>query len=187
MKKILYTRDSECLQPLLRLIEEQKHRTLVLWALEYADELAARFEEKYPDEARPRQAVDACRAWAQGAVKMPVAKAAIHAALSAAAGIADDVVYCAIARAIGQAVSTVHVETHAIGGPMYALTALAYERGPENARQAVLAECDRLCGRLRYWQEHIDSVQTPWAAFLLREDAPNKEKLLREKKNRKPG
>lgn len=182
VKRILFNRESDSLQPLLAVIRQQKHKTLVLWALEYAEELADRFEEKYPGEVRPRAAVDACVAWSRGEIKMPVAKKAIHAAHNAAAEIADDIVYCSIARAIGQAVATVHVETHAIGGPIYALTALVYQHGTENAQQIVAAECDRLYGRLVYWQENADSVRRPWADFLLK-DVPNKEKALAEKKN----
>lgn len=181
MKKILYDRKSDCLQPLLRLIENQKHRTLVLWALEYAEELSDKFESKYPNETRPRKAVETCREWARGIIKMPAAKKAIHSAHNAAAEITDDIVFCAVARAIGQAVSTVHVETHAIGGPIYALTALVYENGGDNIQTAVIKECDRLYGRLLYWEANVDSVQTPWAEFLLRDDVPNKEKQLREK------
>ena len=185
MRKILFSRESDCLQPLLSLIEKQKHRTLVLWALEYAEELAHKFERKYPDEHRPREAVESCRAWAQGSVKMPIAKKAIHAAHNAATEIADDIVYCSIARAIGQAVATVHVETHAIGGPVYALTALIYESDKENAQVAVAKECDRLYERLLYWEMNVDTVKTPWAEFLLRNDVPNKERLHREKREQK--
>ena len=107
MRRILFDRNSECLQPLLALIENQKHRTLVLWALEYAEELANKFEGKYPNEHRPREAVETCKAWAQGKVKMPVAKKTIHAAHNAATEIADDIVFCSIVRAIGQVVATV--------------------------------------------------------------------------------
>ena len=185
LRKILFNRDSECLQPLLTLIEKQKHRTLVLWALEYADELANKFETKYPNETRPREVVNACRAWARGEVKMPFAKKAIHAAHNAATEITDDIVYCSIARAIGQVVATVHVETHAIGGPIYALTALTYESGQDNAQAAIMKECNKLYERLLYWEKNVDTVQMPWAEFLLRDDVPNKEKLLREKKEQK--
>ena len=185
MRKILFDRNSECLQPLLALIEKQKHRTLVLWALEYADELTNRFEEKYPDEHRPREAVKISKAWAQGKVKMPVAKKAIHAEHNAATQISDDIVYCSIVRAIGHAVATVHVETHAIGGPIYALTALVYENEDENAQASVAKECDRLYERLLYWESAVDTVQTSWADFLLRDDVPNKERLHREKREGK--
>ncbi len=182
MKKLLFNRESDCLQPLLSLIEKQNHRTLVLWAFEYAEGLADKFEMKYPDELRPRQAIDTCKAWARGEVKMPIAKKAILAAHSAATEIADDIVYCSLARAIGHSVATVHVETHAIGGPMYALTALVYEGGHSKEQEIVLEECSRLYERLLYWEANADSIQRPWATFLLRDDVPNKEKLLREKK-----
>lgn len=185
MRKILFNRESDCLQPLLTLIERQKHRTLVLWALEYAEALSGKFGAKYPGETRLQEAVDVCEAWARGEVKMPVAKKAIHAAHNAATAVEDDIVYCAIARAVGQAVSTVHVETHAIGGPMYALTALAYESGPGSATDEIVRECDRLCERLSYWEMNTDAIRRPWAAFLQKEDAPNKEKLLREKREGK--
>ena len=184
MKKILFDRDSDCLQPLLVLIEKQKHRTLVLWALEYADYLLKIFEEKYPGEDRPRNAIEIGRAWAQGDVKMPAAKKAIHAAHNAATEITNDIVYCAVVRAIGHAVATIHVETHAIGAPIYALTAFAYANKQENTQEVVMEECDRLYKRLLYWEENIDFVREPWADFLLRGDIPNKERLLREKRGR---
>jgi len=184
-RRILFDRNSECLQPLLTLIEKQKHKTLVLWALEYAQELTNKFEEKYPNEQRPRQAVETCRAWAQGKIKMPIAKKAIHAVHNAATQIADDIVYCSIARAIGQAIATVHVETHAIGGPIYALTALVRESSSENPQTKITNECSRLQERLLYWETNVEAVQTPWADFLLREDVPNKERLHREKREQK--
>jgi len=179
---MLFDRNSECLQPLLRLIEKQKHQTLVLWALEYAQELTNKFEEKYPNEHRPREAVKAGRAWAQGKIKMPAAKKAICAVHNAATQIANDIVYCSIARAIGHAVATVHVETHAIGGPIYALTALVYENSQENVSVVVVKECSRLHERLLYWEANIDSLQMPWANFLLRNDVSNKEQLYKEKR-----
>jgi hypothetical protein len=64
------------------------------------------------------------------------------------------------------------------------LTAITYESGQCNAQEAVAKECDRLYKRLQYWESNIDTVQMPWAEFLLRDDAPNKERLLREKKER---
>jgi len=163
-------------------MEQQKHRTLVLWALEYAEELLVRFEQQYSNELRPRNAVETGRDWAQGVVKMQVAKKAIHAVHNAASEIADDLVYCSIARAIGQAVSTIHVESHAIGGPIYALSALVHQTAPDIADAKVAEECDRLLERLRYWETHVDVEPRQWASFLLRDDIPNKELQLREKR-----
>jgi hypothetical protein len=188
MRRVLFDRNSECLQPLLGLIEKQKHRTLVLWATEYAEDLAKKFETKYPNELRPREAIEICRAWARGDVKMPVARKAILAAHNAATEISDDIIYCSIVRAIGHVLGTIHVETHAIGGPMYALTALVYENNQENSeciKMMVVKECDRLYQRLLYWEANVGTIQTPWAEFLLRDDVPNKERLHREQRERK--
>ena len=44
MKKLLVTRTSEVLQPLRALIEEQKHRTLVLWAIDCGARVLPIFE-----------------------------------------------------------------------------------------------------------------------------------------------
>lgn len=181
MRKVLFDRRSACLQPLLRQIERQNHRTLVAWALAYAEELLALFEAKYPDEQRPRCAVAFARAWARGEIKMPVARRAILGAHAAAKEIGADAAYCALAHAIGQAVSTVHVETHAIGGPMYALTALSLSGDAATADARVLAECDRLCERLLWWQNNPEVDRMPWAPFLRRDGVPNKERLLRDK------
>jgi hypothetical protein len=49
----------------------------------------------------------------------------------------------------------------------------------------VAKECDRLYQRLLYWEANVDTVQTPWAEFLLRDDVPNKEELHREKREQK--
>jgi len=50
---------------------------------------------------------------------------------------------------------------------------------------AVAKECDRLYERLLYWEMNVDTVKTPWAEFLLRDDVPNKERLHREKREQK--
>ena len=75
---VLFSRDSECHQELKRLIERQKHRTLVLWALDCAKVPLAQFEEKYPGESRPRTALELSEAWSRGKVKMPAARRAIQ-------------------------------------------------------------------------------------------------------------
>ncbi len=185
MKKLLFTRESPCLQPIRALIEKQKHRTLVLWAIDCAQRILPIFENRVPDDPRPRLAVHAARAWARGEIKMPIAKKAAHATHSAATAAADDPAACAAARAIGHVVGTVHVETHAIGVPMYGLTAFVYAAKQQNADTSVAEEIQWMYDRLLYWEVNIDSVDTTWASFLLRDDVPNKERLLRQKMEQK--
>ena len=55
--KILFAKDSEYLQDLASLFQEQEHRVMALWAFEFAAETVANLEEKYPDERRPREAL----------------------------------------------------------------------------------------------------------------------------------
>lgn len=185
MRKILFSRDSECIQPIRTLIEQQKHRTLVLWALECAPRVLAIFENQYPDEKRPRIALEMALAWARGEIKMPAAKRAIHAAHNAATEAEAFPAAQAAARAMGHAAATVHVETHALGLVFYGLTAFIYAEGLEHYDTVVKRECDFFYVRLLYWQDHIDTVDMPWAGFLLKDDVPNKERLLRLKSQRK--
>ena len=185
MKKLLVTRESVCLQPIRELIEKQKHRTLVHWTIECAEHILPIFEDKHPQDKRPREAVKAAKAWAHGQIKMPVAKKAAHAAHNAATAVAEkDPAACAAARAMGHVVGTVHVETHAIGVVMYGITAFVYAAEQEDADEVISRECDWFYERLLYWEANIDNVDTTWAPFLLRDDVPNKEKLLRQKQKK---
>jgi len=191
--KILFSRDSSCLQNLIRLIELQKHRTLVMWAFECAQITLGLFEEKYPADYRPRIALEMCKAWAKGEVKMPVAKKAILDAHASAKDINDDV-YIALCHAIGHAGATVHVETHALGLVFYELTAIVLANVKNCNNNFALAKDIKNCNndfeiainekidyyyeRLLYWQNIIDTLDLSWAKFLLDDTRPNKEKLL---------
>lgn len=177
--KILFSRDSQCLQELIRLIELQKHRTIVMWALDCAEITLAQFEEKYPAEPRPRAALELCEAWARGRIKMPAAKRAILDAHAAAKEI-DDGEYGALAHAIGHAGAAVHVETHAIGLVIYELTAIVLKHGKDGYRKPVSDKIDYYYNRLLYWQDNIDKHMYEWADFLADDTRPNKEKLLNE-------
>jgi hypothetical protein len=185
MKKLVVTRESTCLQPIRELIEKQKHRTLVLWTIDCAERVLPIFENKYPQDKRPRKAIEAAKAWAQGKIKMPVAKKAAHATHNAATAVVEeDPAACAAARAMGHVVGTVHVETHAIGLVMYGITAFVYAAEQKDADDVIAKECKWFYDRLLYWEENIGKVDATWAPFLLRDDVPNKEKLLRQKKEK---
>ncbi|NLG26264.1 MAG: hypothetical protein GX558_12970 [Clostridiales bacterium] len=181
MRKLLFSRESERIQPLRELVEKQKHRTLVAWALDCAPRVLAISESRYPQELRPRQALETAAAWAQGKVKMPVAKRAIHAAHEAATMMEGDAAAQAAARAVGHAAATVHVETHALGLVFYGLTAFVYAAPPQASEEIVAKELQWFIERLAYWEAHIDQIDTPWAAFLMKDNVPNKELLLRQK------
>lgn len=164
--KILFSRDSECLQDLLQLIQKQSHRTLVMWALDCAKVSLKEFEEKYPAESRPRICLELCEKWARGTIKMGEAKHAILGSHAAAKEV-DDPRYEALCHAIGQAGATVHVGTHALGLPMYELTALVLKYGIDQFEEPVQDKIDFYQERLLYWQENTDQLKLEWAGFLL--------------------
>lgn len=62
--KLLFSRDSQSLLELIKLIQLQNHRTLVMWALDCAKLPLVEFEAKYPDERRSRICLELCEAWA---------------------------------------------------------------------------------------------------------------------------
>ncbi len=181
--RLFFSRDSDCLFGLIRLIEQQRHRTLVMWAFECAQKSLSTFEAKYPHEPRPRKAVELSTSWARGTCKMPEAKRAIMGAHAVAKGI-DDREYGAVAHAIGHACATVHVETHAVGLVCYELTAIVLAAGLDQCDAAVADKIKHYHNRLLYWQENIDSLDAPWASFLADDSRPNKEKALNEKRRR---
>ncbi len=168
LKKLILSKGSDCIQPLKELIEQQKHRTLVAWALESAPQFLDIFEQKYFWDQRPRQALEIAAVWARGEIKMPEAKKAIHAAHNAATAAEGEYAAQAAARAVGHAAATVHVPTHAIGLVLYGLTAFVYASDPGQADQVVEGELQRFYQRLVYWQDNIDKLETTWAPFLFR-------------------
>jgi len=175
---ILFTKDSECLQDLIQLIELQNHRTLVLWVFDClgawlpsdssvpGSKTLAAFEAKYPQETRPRKAVELGEAWARGTIKMQVAKKAILDAHAVAKEL-DDKEAIALVHAIGQGVSTVHVQTHALGLVVYELSALVFKLGLEACEPAVKEKITYYCERLHYWQENSSRISFRWADFLM--------------------
>lgn len=182
--KILFSRNSQCLQELINLIQLQKHRTLVMWALDCAKITLEQFEAKYPNEGRPRTCLELCEAWARGQIKMPIAKQAILASHAVAKEM-DDSEYGALCHAIGHAGATVHVETHALGLPFYELTAIVLKNGKAGFQKPVMEKIDYYYNRLLYWQENTDKLGLVWAGFLLDDSCPNKEKVSNERQKTK--
>lgn len=182
--KLLFSRDSQCLQGLIKLIQLQNHRTLVMWALDCAKLPLEQFEARYPDERRPRTCLELCEAWARGNIKMPMAKQAILDSHAVAKEI-DDSEYGALCHAIGHAGATVHVETHGLGLPIYELTAIVLKHGKDNFQEPVSEKINYYYNRLLYWQENTKKLELPWADFLLNDTSPNKERLLSQKRKLK--
>jgi len=163
--QILFSKESFLLNNLRHLIEQANRRALTLWALELAEETVLQLTEKYPEDLRPGEVIAESRAWAAGEIKMPIAKRAILNCHAMAKELTDpaDIARC---HAVGQACSVIHTVGHALGYPMYELTAIVLEQGLDNYRDAVEHRVMYYEQRLRYWMEFEKTCQQNWAGFL---------------------
>ena len=110
---------------LVELVSETDHKTLAVWAIDCVERILPYFEEKYQEDHRPRQAIEALQAWIDtGVFKMAVIRKASLASHAAAREVGEDNAARSAARAAGQAVATAHVPTHSIGAANYALQAI---------------------------------------------------------------
>ncbi len=165
--QVLFAKDSEYLRDLAMLFQGREHRVMALWAFDLAAGSVARLEERFPGEARPREALEAARAWAAGKVKMRFAQRRIldcHA-LAKELSLREDIAAC---HAVGQACAVVHTAGHALGYPIYDLSSLIYEHGVENCAEAVERRKQEYIRKLLYWDAHLGEYQGKWADFMLK-------------------
>jgi len=105
-------------------------KTLARWAADCAEHVLPLFEDQYPQDFRPRRAIEACRAWiATDEFKMALIRKASLDAHAAARQAEKDSAVSYAARAAGHAVATPHVPTHALGASAYAIKAAAAHTG----------------------------------------------------------
>jgi len=105
-----------------RQFDEQAHRLLTVWAAECAEHVLPIFEETYPQDDRPRNAIEAARAWECCELPMVDARKAAFAAHAAARAACHPAARAA-ARAAGHAAATAHVADHARHAAAYAVKA----------------------------------------------------------------
>jgi hypothetical protein len=123
-------------------LQDADHHLLAIWAADCAQHVLYLFEEMQPNDERPRRAIEAARAWAQGEMTMSQSKAAGGHAMAAARNLSGAARYAAYAA--GQAAVVAHVAAHELGAAAYAIKA---------ARQAALEGCVEESGLLECkWQ-----------------------------------
>jgi hypothetical protein len=124
-------------------LTDDDHHTLAIWAAECAEHVLHLFEAARPDDARPRRAIAAARAWAIGEMKMMKARDYAGAAQDAASeikGISEAARVAALSA--GQAAAVAHVAAHELGAAAYAIRA-AMEAAAKPGREAArIAERD---------------------------------------------
>jgi hypothetical protein len=130
---------------LLALIQKTDHKTLAVWANDCAERVLPYFEGKFPEDHRPRKAIETLQAWINtGVFKMADIRGASLASHAAAREVGEDNAARSAARAAGQAVATAHVRTHSIGAANYALQAVH--------RAASSLDVDAAVAEERAWQ-----------------------------------
>jgi hypothetical protein len=114
----------------------RRHRTVALRAVKEAMSVLRLFERNRPRDSRPREAIAAIRAWAQGTRQLgmnAVRRLSLNAHAAARATTSEEARFAA--RAAGHAVATWHVPTHALGAPLYAGKARAAAKAKRTLRR----------------------------------------------------
>jgi hypothetical protein len=112
-------------KPIAELAGKTDHKTLATWALDCAERVLPYFENKYPEDDRPRRAIEAGRAWVRtGVFKMADIRKDALGSHAAAREVKEDNAARSAARAAGQALATAHVPTHALAAAIYAATSV---------------------------------------------------------------
>jgi hypothetical protein len=102
-------------------LTDEHHRLLADWALLCAEHVLHLFEDHQPGDSRPRDAIDAGRAWIRGEMPMMDARQAAFRANAAARGVPDPAKFAALSA--GQAAAVPHVAAHDLGAAAYAIRA----------------------------------------------------------------
>jgi hypothetical protein len=127
--------------PIADLAKGADHKTLAIWAADCAERALHYFEEKSPEDTRPRDAIAACREWVRtGVFRMADVRKTSLGAHAAAREISEDDAARSAARAAGQAMATAHVAAHALAAARYAATAVRDSVDPDDAGTATLRE-----------------------------------------------
>ena len=125
------------------LVKKTGHKTLAIWAIDCVERVLPYFEEKYPEDRRPRQAVETLQIWINtGVFKMAVIRKAALSSHAAAREAGEDNAARSAARAAGQAVATAHVPAHSFAAAKYALQAIHRAAHSTDAEAATAKERD---------------------------------------------
>lgn len=163
--KVLFRLDDPLLSDLSAMLDSSSRKAVVLWALGLAEEGVRKLEIRCPQDDRARRSLELSRQWARGEVKMPAAKSAILNCHGAARETTDEVCV-ALFHAVGQACGCVHTPGHALGFPLYELTAIVRDRGIESCEHAVITRITDYTSALIRAQEEALTHPGPWASFL---------------------
>lgn len=120
-------------------LSDDAHRLLAQWAAACAEHVLPLFEDITPDDSRPREAIEATRAWVRGELPMMRTRAAGGHAMGAARPLRGAARFAAYAA--GQAACVAHVPEHDLGAAAYAIRAVQASVPQAAAQEAGGTEC----------------------------------------------
>jgi len=106
------------------LVKKSDHKILATWATNCADRVLHHFEKNYPEDTRPREAIEAGRAWVREDIKMIDARRFAIASHAAARDAEQNPESQAAARSAGHAAATAHVARHSFAASTYAVSSI---------------------------------------------------------------
>lgn len=120
-------------------LTDDHHHLLALWAAVCAEHVLHLFETERPEDLRPREAIDAARAWTRGDVSMMTARALGGHAMGAARDLVGAPRLAAYSA--GQAACVGHVAEHDLGAAAYAIKAVVAAAPAGDGESARRREC----------------------------------------------
>jgi hypothetical protein len=118
---------------------DEDHRLLASWAALCALHVLLHFEEACPADPRPREAIDAAKAWARREIRVNEAKIAAYHSNAAARGLTGAAKEAALSA--GQAAAVAHVAAHELGAAAYGIRAAQASGGHAAREEAGRIEC----------------------------------------------
>lgn len=119
-------------------LEDSDHYLLALWAAKCAEHVLHYFERVYPEDDRPRKAIESTYAWARGEIRTTESKVAAHHSNKAARDVTGAAKSAALSD--GQAAVVAHVAAHDLGAAAYAIRAVIAGSEKDQSRANGLEE-----------------------------------------------
>lgn len=121
-------------------LTDADHRALALWSAVCAEHVLPLFEATRSTDPRPREAIEAARAWVRGEAGMMETRALGGHAMGAARPLKGAARFAAYSA--GQAACVAHVPEHDLGAAAYAIKAVRAAAEPDQELPVGRAERD---------------------------------------------
>ena len=156
-------------------LSEDDHHLLAIWAAQCAQHVLHYFEEACPNDCRPRQAIEATKAWVNGEITMKQARFAAGASQDAAREVKKVSEAARLAAlSAGQAAVVAHVAAHELGAAAYAIRAVMAASPKDEKelfrRQERQWQQDRLPERIRDLVLDDERLRNDLCWFVFSED-----------------